>query len=63
MISDSFPNGPCSIGFVGPKIATVGVPIAAAMCIGPESFVITIEQRFRIAASSCKDVGGIIIDL
>jgi len=33
-------SGDVSDGSVEPKIATIGVPTAAAMCIGPESFVI-----------------------
>src|SRR5262249_31295160 len=34
------PNGLVTLSSVEPKTATVGTPNAAAMCIGPESFVI-----------------------
>ncbi len=39
-------------GSVGPKIATTGVPTAAARCIGPESFETSRRARFSTAASS-----------
>src|SRR3990172_12048208 len=35
------PYGPVNSGSVGPNNATTGVPKAAAICIGPESFVMS----------------------
>ena len=43
------PYGPVRVGIVGPKTATQGVPIAAARCMGPESFVTRQSMRARSA--------------
>src|SRR3989304_5021209 len=45
------PYGPILRGSVGPKIATTGVPTAAARCIGPESLVTNTVARRRSTAS------------
>ena len=41
------PYGPVSAGSVGPKIATTGVPTAAARCIGPLSLAMTTGNADR----------------
>ena len=46
------PSGPVRSGSLDPKIATIGVPTAAARCIGPVSLVITKSQALSPAAST-----------
>jgi hypothetical protein len=45
MTTCPFPYGPVLDGSVGPKRAITGVPIAAARCMGPESVVISSDDR------------------
>ena len=47
----SAPYGPVRTGLVGPKRATTGVPIATAICIGPESFVTSTEADAKRAGN------------
>src|SRR3990172_4234432 len=51
-----FPIGPVFSGSVEPNIATIGILRAAAMCIGPESFVTNILHCFIRDMSSLIDV-------
>src|SRR5947199_8978406 len=48
--------GPVNSGEVLPKIATTGVPTAAATCIGPVSLVSRRRQPLSKAQSSGSDV-------
>src|SRR5437660_12575272 len=50
------PYGPVTVSSVEPKIATVDTPSAAAMCIGPESFVIINDDSANTPISASKDV-------
>jgi hypothetical protein len=45
-------HGEVFLQSVGPKIAAIGTPSAAPMCIGPESFVTRNEHKERTAISS-----------
>ena len=47
------PNGPVARSSVEPKMATSGIPSAAARCMGPESFV-TINLHRAMSASNCR---------
>ena len=46
---------------MGPKIPSVGIPKAAEMCIGPESFAITKSHSLMNPESSPTVVFGILI--
>jgi len=50
------PKGPVRSGFVGPKMARAGVPTAAAMCMGPESFAMSRSTASKIPPISNRDV-------
>ena len=47
------PNGPVARSSVEPKMATSGIPSAAARCMGPESFA-TINLHRAMSASNCR---------
>ena len=49
---DSTPHGLTQTGFVGPNIATVGTPEAAAICMGPESLLMK-RRQFLISDAAC----------
>jgi hypothetical protein len=56
MISAFSGKGLVVRGFVGPKIASVLVPKAAAICAGPVSFEITKSHTLKNAVASAKSV-------
>jgi len=51
-----FPGGAYVAGLVGPNIATVGTPSAAAICSGPVSPATTTEACSMMPANSSKPV-------
>src|SRR5690606_3328136 len=51
-------HGPFLAGSVGPKIDTMGVPTAAAICSGPVSPETISDARRQIATRSGSDVSG-----
>src|SRR5260221_12365192 len=48
--------GEVACSFVGPNIAVTGMPIAAARCIAPESFVTSARQFASTPASAERSV-------
>ena len=50
------PVGPVATSSVAPKIATVGMPKAEAMCIAPESFVRKTSHWLARITSSLKNM-------
>ena len=51
-------SGAYRVGSDGPKIASTGVPTAAARCIGPVSPVMNNDSRSSTAASTTRSISG-----
>ena len=57
-ILDRGDSGAYRVGSDGPKIASTGVPTAAARCIGPVSPVMNSDSRSSTAASTTRSMSG-----
>ena len=57
-ILDRGESGAYRVGSDGPKIASTGVPIAAARCMGPVSPVMNSVSRSSTAASTTRSVSA-----